>query len=160
MKKSLLLLLSLLLSIQNFAQNQKAIIDNNKIIIPINTELKFNVKNNDGKLTDFELIDEAKIETPIDMMEVLKNAKRRDIISAEIDFKFSQADMMGSKIIVLTTLQHFTFPIIFKAKIRLKGKSDYIETSIVQVQPNVFSFEQWQNDIDSIILYDLKRVEK
>jgi hypothetical protein len=64
------------------------------------------------------------------MMSVLQKTEKK-IISNEIEFKFSKADFMGSKLIILTTLQHFTKPIIFEAKIRLKGTEKYIETSIV-----------------------------
>lgn len=67
---------------------------------------------------------------------------------------------MGSKLIILTTLQHFTKPIIFEAKIRLKGTEKYIETSIVPKGSNVFSVEQWNDDIDSIIISNLKFDEK
>ncbi len=151
------LFLALFFSIQICSQNLK--INNNEITIPINTELKISVKNIDNKLSDFKLINESKIDKPIDMMDALKNIEKKEIISDEIEIKFSNAELMNSKLIILTTLHHLTTPITFKAKIKIKGDTNYRETSIVKKIPNVFSVEQWQDDIDSIFLYDFKIAE-
>jgi hypothetical protein len=122
--------IALILSITSFAQNSKILVKSDELIIPINTEFKIRAKENNGKILNYELITESKISGPIDMMSVLQKTEKK-IISNEIEFKFSKADFMGSKLIILTTLQHFTKPIIFEAKIRLKGTEKYIETSIV-----------------------------
>ncbi len=152
--------IALILSITSFAQNSKILIKSDELIIPINTEFKIRAKENNGKILNYELITESKISGPIDMMSVLQKTEKKEIISNEIEFKFSKAEFMGSKLIILTTLQHFTKPIIFEAKIRLKGTEKYIETSIVPKGSNVFSVEQWNDDIDSIIISNLKFDEK
>lgn len=157
MKHSLYLFLTLFFSIKICSQNLK--INNNEITIPINTELKISVKNIDNKLSDFKLINDSKIDKPINMMDALKNIDKKEIISDEIEIKFSNAELMNSKLIILTTLHHLTAPITFKAKIKIKGDRNYRETSIVKKIPNVFSVEQWQDDIDSIFLYDFKIAE-
>ncbi len=156
MKYSFLLFIALFLSIKSNAQNEKTAINNDEIKIPLNTELKIKVQEKKGKFSNFEIIDESKIKNPIDLMSVLEKIEKKEIISDEIEFKFSEADFMGSKLIILTTIQHFKQPIIFKAKIRIKGSEKYIETSIVPKAPNVFSVEQWRDDIDSIMLSDFK----
>ena len=160
MKYSILAFLAISLSLNLFSQNQKVIIKDDKIIIPINTELKISTKEKKEKISNFEIKTESEIRELIDMMSVLGKIEKKEIISDEIDFKFSKADFMGSKIIILTTLQHYTKSIIFKAKIRIKGTENYVETSIVPKAPNVFSVEQWNDDIDSIILFDFRFDEK
>jgi len=144
-------------SVQIFSQNLK--ISNGEITIPINTELKITVQKINNKLSDFKLINESKIEKPINMIDALANITKKDIVSDEIEFKFSNADLMGSKIIILTTVQHLKSPITFKAKIKIKGGTKYYETSIVKKIPNVFSVEQWRDDIESVFLYDFKIAE-
>ncbi|KIA89088.1 hypothetical protein [Kaistella jeonii] len=156
MKYSFYIFFTLLLSFKIQAQNEKSVAKNNEITIPIGTELKLNVKENNGKFSNFKIISESKITNPIDMMSTLEKIEKKEIVSDDIDFKFSQADFMGSKLVILTTVQNFTKPIIFKAKIRIKGNNEYVETSIVQKAPHVFSVEQWQDPIDSIILSDFK----
>ena len=138
------------------AQTQKLILKKNEITIPINTEFKISANMQGYQLSDFQLISQATIKTKLDMISMLEGIKKEEIISNEIEFKFAEADFMGSKIIVLTTVQHLKKPIIFKAKIKIKGKDDYFETSIVPKHPNVFSVEQWNDEIESIFLYDFK----
>jgi len=157
MKYSILIFLAIFLSLNLFLQNQRVIIiKDDIIIIPINTELTISTKEEKGKFSNFEIKTESEIKAPIDVMSVLGKIEKKEIISDEIEFKFSQADFMGSKSIVLTTLQHFTKSIIFKARIRVRGAENYVETSIVPKAPNVFSVEQWSDDLDSIILFDFK----
>lgn len=160
MKYLKLLFFVFLFGFTSFAQSQKSLVNNNELTIPINTELKLNIKENNGIFSNFTIVNESKIENPMDMMSVLQNTERKEINSDDIDFKFSEADFMGSKIYILTTVQHFKNPIIFKAKIRLKGSNNYIETSIVPKIPNVFSVEQWNDPLDSIILSDFKFTNK
>lgn len=160
MKHLFLVFLLTILSINSFAQRKKVEIKTDEIIIPLNKEIKINAEEKNGKFSNFKLISETKIEEPIDMMETLKKIEKKEIVSNEIDFKFSEANLMGSKLIILTTVQHFTKPIIFKAQIKIKGNNDYVETSIVPKGPNVFSVEQWRDEIESIILSNFKFDEK
>ena len=156
MKYTLTFLLTIVFCLQTFAQDQKIVLKKNEITIPLNTELKITVKVDNDLLTDFKLISQKSIITKIDLISILEGIEKKDIISNEIEFKFSEADFMGSGIIVLTTLQHLNKPIIFKAKIKIKGTAAYTETSIVPKHPNVFSIEQWRDDIEYIFLYDFK----
>jgi hypothetical protein len=157
MKYLLLVLFTFFLSVKSYAQSDKTIIKDDEITVPLNTGLKISTQEKNGKFSDFEIITQSKIKSPINMMAVMEKIERKEIISDEIDFKFSEADFMGSKSIILTTVQHFTKPVIFKAKIRIKGNKNYVETSIVPKAPHVFSVEEWRDDIDSIILSDLKK---
>jgi hypothetical protein len=157
-KQSILILAILLMNTGIFAQKSKLNVENNEITIPLNIELKLRVEERDGKLENFQLINQSKVNKPIDMMNALDDLEKVEIISNEIDLKFCYADFLGSKIIVLTTIHHLEKPITFKAKIKIKGISEYIETSIVDIYPNVISIEQWQDEIESIFLYDFKIV--
>ena len=161
MKKHTILILGiLLLSTGFFVQKSKLKVDNNEITIPLNIELKISVEEKNGKLNDFKLLNQAKVKKPIDMMKALDNVEKKDIVSNEIELKFCYADFMGSKIVVLTTVHHLEKPITFKANIKIKGKSEYIETSVVDKYPNVFSIEQWQDEIETIVLYDFEIVKE
>lgn len=160
MKKQTILILGILLTSTGvFAQKLKLKVDNDKITIPLNLELRISVEEKEGKLVDFKLLNQAKVNKPIDMMKALENVEKKDIVSNEIELKFCYADFMGSKLVVLQTVHHLEKAIAFKAKIKIKGRTEYIETSIVDIYPNVFSVEQWQDEIENIILYDFEIVK-
>ena len=159
MRKIIILLLGIFVSSATFAQNLKLHIDSNEIIIPIGYEIKISVEQNDLKIEKFELLDKSEIEKPIDMMKALDEFERKDTISNEMEFKFCWADFGGSKIVVLTTVHHLEESMTFKAKIKIKGRKDYIKTSIVDKYPNAISIEQWQDDIESIMIYDFIIIE-
>ena len=61
--------------------------------------------------------------------------------------------------VVLTTFHHFERSLSFKAGIRIRGTDEYLETSIVPKYTEVFSVEQWFDDFDSIVLFDLHFVD-
>ena len=147
-------------SIGVLAQNSNVKLNNDEIIIPLNSEFKINVEINKDKLDNFKIINQSEVSEPIDMMKALENVEKKDTIANEINFKFCYADFMGSKLVVLTTVHHLENSIIFKAKIKIKGRTDYIETSIVDKHPNVYSIEQWQDEIETIILYDFQIIDK
>ena len=160
MKKQFLLIVIVLLSFEFSPKNSKLKVDNNQIVIPINKELKISVEINNGNLNNFKLISKSKVKKPIDMMKAFDNIEKEEIVSNEIEIKFCHADFMGSKMVVLKTVHHLEKPIIFKAKIKIKGRPDYIETSIVNKYPNVVSIEQWNDEIESIILFDFTILEE
>ena len=157
MKKRIITIIGiLLLNAATTAQNQNLKIGNNQITIPINTTIKISVEIKDGKIENFKLLSQAKVEKPVDVINMFENVKKQNIISNKIEFTFSYADFMGDKNIVLVTTHHLEKPITFKAKIKYKGSPTYVETSIADTYPNVLSVEQWQNEIESIILYNFK----
>jgi hypothetical protein len=49
----------------------------------------------------------------------------------------------------------------YRAAIRMKGRKDYIETSlIVPVMAGLLSFETWQDPIEELILFDFKLTDE
>ncbi len=160
MKYSIFILLTLFLSLKSFAQSQKAAVKSNEITIPINTELKVNVKENNGMFSNFLISEESTIKNTIDLMSIVNNREIKKIAPGKIEFKFSKADYKGLKLTILSVFHQFKKPILFKAKIRIQGTKNYTETSVVPKSSGVISVEQWQDDIDSIVLYDFKFYEK
>ena len=158
MKKNYFIIIGLLISIVTFSQDLE--VKSGEIKIPLNRKILISAENINGQLTDFKLLNQDKVDKPIDLMKTLDNIEKTECTSNEIEFKFCYADFMGSKIIVLTTIHHFKNSITFKAKIKLKGSDNYNKTSIVEKFPNVLSIEQWQDEIESIILYDFEIKKK
>ncbi len=160
MKKRIITIIGILIvNVVTIAQNPKLKIGYNQITIPINTAFKISVEIKDGKLENFKLLNQTKVDKPADIINMFENVKKQDIISNEIEFSFCYGDFMGDKNIVLITINHLEKPITFKAKIKYKGTQKYKETSILDKYPNVLSIEQWQDEIESIILYDFKIVK-
>lgn len=161
MKKQFILISGILLmSIGIFAQSSKLKVEKDEITIPLKLELKISVEVNDGKLNNFKILNQAKVKKSIDMMKALDNVEKKNIVSNEIELKFCYADFMGSKLVVLTTVHHLENSMTFKAKIKIKGRKDYVETSIETKHPNVFSIEQWQDEIESIVLYEFEIIKE
>jgi len=132
----------------------------NEIEISIDHKITVSTKLNNTTINDLKLIKKVKIKKPLDALSHLENTKKKkEIISDKITFEFAHADFLGHPVIILTTLHHFEKAISFKAKIKIKDREDYIETSILTKHPNVISIEQWKDDIESIILYDFKLEE-
>ncbi|MBN1637359.1 MAG: hypothetical protein JW866_00205 [Ignavibacteriales bacterium] len=145
--------------IQTYGQSNELKVEADKITIPIGNELKINVDVEDEKLTGFELLEQKVVEDKLDIMDALDDFQKPNIISNEIELKFCYAGFLGTKIVVLVIVQHFEKAIIFKAKIKIKGSIGYKETSITEKNPNVFCIEQWQQDIESIFLYDFEVIK-
>ncbi len=157
MKNTLLLLMFILnFSFWTHAQNNTPGIKSGEIRIPLNTTLRITVVQNNGALQQPEILETGTLDQPIDVMEAMKGSRAQAKEAQEIAFTFGDADFMGSKYIVLNTLHHLKDPIIFKARIKIKGFSEEVETSIVSIPPNALSVEQWRDDIEYIVLYDLK----
>jgi hypothetical protein len=156
MKKTILFLIISFSSNYLFSQEVDLKIAPDEITIPIGTIIKLSTNTDGSEIGNFELLEKSLIEDPVDMMELMGSYERQEIVSNEIEFKFSQADFMGSKMIILTTVHHLEVAFIFDAKIRIRGRTDFIETSITPKHPNVFSVEQWRDDIDYIILSNFR----
>lgn len=155
MKKTLVLLLFLFLITITQAQD-KFSLNNGEITIPLGKKIILKSEQKNNKITTFELIQEQNITDKLDIFKMLKDFKKDDKKDNTIEFTFSEAEMMKSPIFVLMTLQKIGKKMSFKAKIRLKGASKYISTSIMPALNNVNSVEQWRDNIDSIILYDFE----
>lgn len=154
MKKILALLFLFLITI-TLAQ-EKISLNKGEITIPIGKKviLKSELKNN--KIITFELIQEQNMTDKPDIFKILKDFKKDVKTDNTIEFTFSEAEMMDTPVFVLMTIQKIGKKMSFKAKIRLKGTSDYRSTSIMPALNNVNSVEQWKDNIDSIILYDFE----
>lgn len=148
----------LLMCIRIIAQDTELKIDNEVITMPLNKEIRISADVEDGMLHNFKILNHAKVHKPIDMMKILDDVEKIDIKSNEIELKFCYANVLESQFVVLTVLHHLEKPIVFKAKIQLKGRKDYIETTIITKHPNVLSIEQWKDEIESIILFDFKTI--
>lgn len=44
----------------------------------------------------------------------------------------------------------------FRAAMKLKGRKDYIETSILPVGSNMSNYESWSDPIEELVLFDFK----
>lgn len=153
--KKLIFFLFLFLTFFTYTQ-EKTIIKKGEITIPIAKKVIVKAQMQDHNIINFEITDEEDISEKVDMMSILKDFKKDSVTDNSIEFLFSEAQMMGNPYFILKTIQKTGKQITFKAKIRLKGSPLYSSTSIMPVTSNAISLEQWQNNIDSIFLYDFE----
>ena len=153
--KKLLFLFSLFFVFAVQAQ-EKVLIKKTEITIPIGKKLILKPEIEENKITGFEITEEQQISHQPDMMNILKNFEKDKTIDNSIEFTFCEAHMGNNPYFILTTIQKTGKRMTFKAKIRIKGSHLYSSTSILPVGSNSLSFEQWQNNIDSIFLYDFE----
>jgi hypothetical protein len=62
---------------------------------------------------------------------------------------------MGEMLILLTQ-NPYSKDLRFRAAMRLKGRTDEVETSIVPVQSEIVGIELWQDPIEELVLFDSK----
>ena len=139
------------------AQEWRSEVGPDRISISLNTEIVVQVSED---LKDFKLLKESEVETALDVFGAMSTFERDEKYSEEIVFQFSEGDMLGSKITVLTTVHHLKRPITFKAKIKYRGSKKFVETSIVEKVQHAFSIEQWQDEIEQIILFDFQYLKE
>jgi hypothetical protein len=65
-----------------------------------------------------------------------------------------------AELLMLNTKNPFTKTFSFRALIRLKGRKDYKETSIIAIPAGLFSFESWGDPIEEIVLFDFKLTDE
>lgn len=160
MKKIVLLLIASLATSVLLGQGNRVYVSADTIKLPINSSVLVKADINGLALSNFRLAEEATVEEAMNVMKELREFKKENIVSDELELKFCNADFFGSSCIVLTTVHHFDKSIFFKAKIRAKGKESYVETSIVEKIPNIFSIEEWRDDIEDIVLYDFRMAKE
>lgn len=153
--KKIFALLFLFLIIITQAQ-EKVSLNKGEITIPIGKKVTLKPILKENKIISFEFINEQNILDKPDIFKILKDFKKDEKTDNTIEFTFSEAQMMNTPIFTLITIQKTGKKMNFNAKIRLKGTSNYIATSIMPSQNNVTSVEQWKDAIDSIILFDFK----
>lgn len=154
-------ILSLIIGLHCFglsvlAQEGRSVVDPDQISISLNTEIVIQVSED---LQEFKLLKESKVETPLDVMKTMTEFERDEKYSEEIVLKFCEADMFGSKLTVLTTVHHLKNPITFKAKVKYRDARKFVETSIAEKVQGAISIEQWQDEIETILLSDFEYVE-
>lgn len=135
---------------------EKTIIKKGEITIPIGRKIILKPQIQGDKMVSFEITDEQNISEKVDMMNILQNFEKDSTTDNSIEFLFCEAQMMNNPYFILKTIQKTGKQMTFKAKIRLKGSPLYSSTSIMPIASNAMSFEQWQNNIDSIFLYDFE----
>lgn len=153
--KKIFALLSLFLVVIIQAQ-EKISLNKGEITIPIGKKILLKPQFKNDKIINFETIKEENITEKIDLFDMMENFKKDDIKDNSIEFTFSEAKMMTSSVYALLTVQKTGKNMTFKAKIRLKGDTQYHPTSILPSASNSSHVEQWQDNIDSIILYDFE----
>jgi hypothetical protein len=153
--KKIFALLSLFLIIIIQAQ-EKISLNKGEIMIPIGKKILLKPQFKNDKIINFEIVKEENITEKTDLFDMMENFKKDDIKDNSIEFTFSEAKMMTSSVYALLTIQKTGKKMTFKAKIRLKGDSQYHSTSILPSASNSSHVEQWQDNIDSIILYDFE----
>ncbi|MFZ4927738.1 hypothetical protein [Chryseobacterium sp. Mn2064] len=153
--KKLVFLFSLFFLLTIHAQ-EKVLIKKTEITIPIGKKLILKPQIEENKIIGFEVTEEQNIIDKPDMMGILKNFEKDTAIDNSIDFTFCEAKMMNNSYFILKTIQKTGKKMTFKAKIRIKGSPLYSSTSIMPIGSNSLSFEQWQNNLDSIFLYDFE----
>ena len=62
--------------------------------------------------------------------------------------------------LLLTVENHYLKTLRYRVAMRLKGRKDYIETSIVPVMAGIFSGESWVDPIEDIILFEFKLTDE
>ena len=73
--------------------------------------------------------------------------------TVHIEFKKQDEGLM------LATQNPFPKSLAFRALMRYKGRTSYVETSIVPVGAGLFGIELWQDPIEELVLFDFKLVD-
>ncbi|MEC7265056.1 MAG: hypothetical protein VXW38_15050 [Bacteroidota bacterium] len=141
-----LILLIFLISNFNLLGQEQTKINKGKIIVPIKKELNLKAKIKKEKISEFEIKEEKNLTEPSEFMSSMEEKPEN---FDDIYIKFNKSDFG----ILLTVIHKLEKPIIYKAKIKIKGSNDLAETSIHPCYPNVVSVEQWRDDIEKIELY-------
>jgi len=153
MKSKLILLFGIILTQIVFSQEKAVEITKDKIIINMNTEILVDASIQKNKIYKFKLISEKKITKTFDLMELMNGEKMN--MTNDIYIRFGKTDS-GNPILIL--IHSFKKSIIYKAKIKRKG-GQFRNTTIMKVHPNVPSTEYWNDDIETIELYEFKYSE-
>ena len=109
-----------------------------KVSITLGKKLEIQFEQSGDALTHPKIVEEASDKTPTVSIEFLK-----------------QGDNL-----ILATKNPYPKNMKFRAAMRLKGRTDFRETTIVPVVAKLFSFEAWQDPIEELVLFEYKLVEK
>jgi hypothetical protein len=157
-KFTFIILFAITIGQVSLCQEQIATISNDTILIPIGTELTIQVDTTDINLKNFKILNQSKVAKPIELTRSFYSQNPKNKIKDVIEFTFSYANVMQSKKIVLNTRHLFSDILIFKARIKYRGRDKFVETSIMQELPYIISTELWQSDIEVIELSNFKKI--
>ena len=152
MKTKIILLVFFISTLTIFGQEQTKV-KKGSLLIPIKKELnlKANIKN--GKVKQFELITEKNLTEPSEFMNSMDEKPEK---FDDIYIKFNKSDFG----ILLTVIHNLEKPFIYKAKIKIKGREGFYNTTIHPCYPNVVSVERWSDDIELIELYNFEYINE
>ncbi|MEM6893699.1 MAG: hypothetical protein AAGD88_06255 [Bacteroidota bacterium] len=120
-----------------------------KIVIPLKKELNLKAELKGDKIVGFEIVEDTSLIEPSEFMMSLDQKPKE---FEDIYINFNESDFG----ILLTLVHRFERPIIYKARIKIRGRKNPVETSIQPSYPGVFSVEQWRDEIEEIELYDFE----
>lgn len=91
-----------------------------------------------------------------DKLTELKLVKTPEGDQTGIDVEFKK----HPEFLAMKLKNNLTKSIRYRAAIRIKGRQDYVETSlIVPVAPGLFSYESWGDPIEELVLFDFQLVD-
>jgi hypothetical protein len=73
-----------------------------------------------------------------------------------VTFDFSKQD----NILILATKNPFPKALKFRAMLRIKGRTNYVETNILPIMAGLSSYESWGDPIEDLILFDFKLTDQ
>jgi hypothetical protein len=76
--------------------------------------------------------------------------------AAGVGAELSKSD----NLIMLRVQNRFAKNLHYRAAIRLKGRTDFVETSLIPVKAGLLSFESWGDPIEEIILFEFKLTDE
>jgi hypothetical protein len=109
-----------------------------KVSLTLGTKGTIQFKQQGDTLTEPKLVKAADEKTP----------------GMSVEFK------KDDQLLMLTVQNPFPKALRYRAAARLKGRKEYVETSIIPVMAGLLSFESWQDPIEELILFDFKLTDE
>ena len=87
-----------------------------------------------------------------DVLNQPKVVTKPDSKTPTVTFDFSKQD----NILILATKNPFPKTLKFRVMMRMKGRTNYVETNILPIMAGLSSYESWGDPIEDLILFDFK----
>ena len=114
-----------------------------KVSITLGTEGTIQFKQNGNTLAEPKLI------------------KSTDEKEPGVGYKFeSHSSGASEAMLLLIVRNHYPKVLRYRAAMRIKGRKDYVETSIVPVGAGLACYESWVDPIEELILFDFKLTDE
>ncbi|MDX5347117.1 MAG: hypothetical protein LPK19_07700 [Hymenobacteraceae bacterium] len=150
--KKLLLFVLLFYSLNALSQQTNVTIGDKTVQLAMGTKVELIADFENDKLREVKLLDEQKSKPTKSLLQLLSSDSKEKNFTLE----FTILEMGKRKTPVLVVKNPYDKRLIYKAKIQKKGATDFVETSIAPVVPSIASIEQWNEDLQNIILYDFE----